>query len=202
MTSSADRATRIADVILFWNIAQHFYPYFGDSSDWLAALRHALARAAIDPNAHSFHGTMTTLAAQLHDGHAWVTGEGQDSTLTLPVAWDWVEGRLVITQVLEEEPAAGPHRGDVVLSIDGESVAQRLAEVEPLISAATPQRMRWGALLPLARGTGRDSVVLELRDPGGTRHRVTLGRKVDPRRFRWDRPDRAEPVNDFETLAS
>ena len=38
--SGNDRGTRLADVILFWNVAQHFYPYFDVvGTDWLAQLQ-------------------------------------------------------------------------------------------------------------------------------------------------------------------
>jgi C-terminal processing protease CtpA/Prc len=192
--SSHERSTRLADVILFWNIAQHFYPYFDVvGTDWPGALRQALRRAASDSDAHAFHETLCRLLAALHDGHAWVQDPNPEAPLTLPLVWDWVEDRLVITQA-DDATAGGPRRGDIVLSIDGETVAERMLEVEPLIGAATPQRMRWGALLPLARGAGGDSVVLELQSPTGVSRRVQLGRAVDLRRFGWDRPDKVADV--------
>src|SRR5262249_34588621 len=38
-----DRSTRLADVILAWNLFQHFYPYFDAiETDWPAVLRESL----------------------------------------------------------------------------------------------------------------------------------------------------------------
>ncbi len=188
--SGNERATRIADVVLFWNVAQHFYPYFDVvGADWPGALRSALQRAAADPDAGSFHDTLCRLLAALRDGHTWVSDRYEEPPLTLPIAWDWVEDQLVITQVTDST-ANGPRRGDVVRSIDGETVDQRMSEIEPLIGAATPQGMRWGALLPLARGSRQDSVELELQSPAGAIRRVTLGRTVNLKRLGWDRPDK------------
>ena len=46
-----DRATRLADVALGWNILQHFYPYFDVvKTDWPKALKDALTSAATDQN--------------------------------------------------------------------------------------------------------------------------------------------------------
>jgi len=43
--SGNDRATRLADVALAWNILQHFYPYFDVvQTDWPQALRAHLRR--------------------------------------------------------------------------------------------------------------------------------------------------------------
>src|SRR5688572_13129737 len=47
--SGSDRATRLADVALSWNVFQHFYPYFDVvRTDWQVELTKALASAATD----------------------------------------------------------------------------------------------------------------------------------------------------------
>jgi len=172
-----DRAVRLADVIIAWNVFQHFYPYFDVvKTDWPGALTAALTAAAADKDAAAFKSTLRRLVAELHDGHGRVSAG--DSYLPPPVAWDWVEGQLVITRVPDDlgQPVAP---GDVVTAINGKPIRQAIAETEPLISAATPQWLRVRLLSELGAGPANEPLVLEL-DPfaqPGKRHTVELQRK-------------------------
>lgn len=172
-----DRAVRLADVIIAWNVFQHFYPYFDVvKTDWPGALTAALTAAAADKDAAAFNSTLRRLVAELHDGHGRVSAG--DSYLPRPVAWDWVEGQLVITRVPDDlGQSVAP--GDVVTAINGKPIRQAIAETEPLISAATPQWLRVRLLGELGAGPAGEPLVLEL-DPfaqPGKRHTVELQRK-------------------------
>ena len=79
-----DRATRLAGVILFWNVAQHFYPYFDVvGTDWTAQLPVALRRAAEDRDVIAFERTLQRLVARLRDGFF----EDTSSTRSSGVVW-------------------------------------------------------------------------------------------------------------------
>jgi hypothetical protein len=53
--SAEDRAVRLADVVIAWNVFQHFYPYFDVvKTDWAAELPKALRTAATDPGPAEF----------------------------------------------------------------------------------------------------------------------------------------------------
>jgi hypothetical protein len=119
--SAGDRSVRLAAVVIAWNVLQHFYPYFDVVHvDWPQALTTALKSAATDEGPIPF----------------------------LSTGWDWVEGRLVLTDVSH---ASDPtiRRGDAVIAINGQPVNNALAAAEAEISSATPQ---W--LLARALGTG------------------------------------------------
>src|SRR5205807_9456740 len=110
-----DRATRLADVALAWNVFQHFYPYFDVvKTDWPKALRDALTSAANDPNERACLDTLRRMVAQLHDGHGGVYHPSDAAAYTAPVIFGWVEGRLVITDAAAEG-ANGLQPGDIVL---------------------------------------------------------------------------------------
>ncbi|WP_369059087.1 hypothetical protein ABOZ73_15845 [Caulobacter sp. 73W] len=50
-----DRITRIADVIIAWNVPQHFYPYFEQvDTDWLEQLERSLREASEARDAEAF----------------------------------------------------------------------------------------------------------------------------------------------------
>jgi C-terminal processing protease CtpA/Prc len=174
--SGDDRATRLADVALAWNVLQHFYPYFDVVvTDWPMALREALTAAAADPDERAFLATLRRMVAALHDGHGGVhSSRGGDPLGSPPLAWDWIEGRLVVTQVGDGVKDVKP--GDIVRTIDGRPAVEALAEVEALISAATPQWRRHIGLQRLARGAVDSPVVVEVEGADRVPRTVRLRR--------------------------
>jgi len=162
--SGNDRATRLAVVVLAWNVFQHFYPYFDVvDADWPGELRRALARAAEDADESAFIGTLSRLVAALHDGHGGVYESGSlGQTSFPPLGWDWIEGQLVVTGVAAQG-ASGLKPGDVVFEIDGKPAAVAMAEQEAMISAATPQWRRERALGKVAVGSTDSEIALKVR---------------------------------------
>ena len=79
MTTSPSRwsrSTRLASVVLAWNVFQHFYPYFEIvKGNWNDVLVRTLRKAAMDEDERAFLDTLRELVAQLHDGHAIVKEE-------------------------------------------------------------------------------------------------------------------------------
>ena len=174
--SGDDRATRLADVALGWNVLQHFYPYFDVvKTDWPQALKDALTSAATDPNAQAFLITLRRMVAQLHDGHGGVYYPGDLNQFRAPVIFGWIEGRLVITDVASEG-ANGLQPGDIVLRIDGQPSLNALTERETTISGATPQWRRFIAMQVLAAGPKDSEVKLEVQDANGQVRTVSVRR--------------------------
>ena len=182
--SADNRSVRLADVIIAWNVLQHFYPYFDAvHSDWPQALTAALQSAATDDGPVQFLATLRRMIAELHDGHGRVTMIGA-AAVPSPVGWDWVEGRIILTDVSHaSDPAIA--RGDAVISINGRPANEALAAAE--ISSATPQwrlaralgtRLHYTEPLgAIGEGPASEPLILEVepfRRPGTTR-RVTLG---------------------------
>jgi hypothetical protein len=160
--SAANRATRLADVALAWNVLQHFYPYFDVvKTDWAAALPAALKSAATDRDESAFLDTLQRMIAALHDGHGRVSGPSLLGVGFVPaIAWEWIEDRLVVTYVRDRDLGLKP--GDIVSAIDGKPTPQALADAESLISGATPQWIRFRALQQLALGKKDELLKLEI----------------------------------------
>ncbi|MBW7906327.1 MAG: peptidase S41 [Phycisphaerae bacterium] len=186
--SGNDRASRLAAVILAWNVFQHFYPYFDVAGvSWEDELRKALSAAAQDADERAFLDTLRTMVAALRDGHGNVIHRCDTRHAQLPLAWDWIEDQLVITAVAkasDDEPAPELEPGDVVLAIDGRPAGEALADCQRRVSAATPHFARYRALLDLRRG-----------EPGKATLRI---RRADgePRDVRVAREFRSQPVED------
>jgi hypothetical protein len=189
-----DRATRLADVALAWNVLAHFYPYFDVvQTDWRAELGRALASAATDPSAEAFTGTLRRMVAALHDGHGSVAGPEPSGAAALPVLWGWIENRLVITTVAPAG-AQGLAAGDVVETIDGRPSLEVIAGLERLISAATPQWARVRALNELRAGPAGSAVALAVRtapsQQNTERRTVTLERTTAAATLAEARPEK------------
>lgn len=173
--SGNDRSTRLADVVILWNVLQHSYPYFDVvQTDWPAALADGLHGAAVAPDERAFHTTLRRMVAALHDGHGFVGHPSENRFYMLPLAWDWIEEELVITRA--GAGAAGAKAGDVVVSIDGVPGAKAVLGAGLLVSGATPGWIRYTALNELRLGESAGPVVLELRDPLGALRSVQVSR--------------------------
>ncbi|HEV8581842.1 MAG TPA: S41 family peptidase [Thermoanaerobaculia bacterium] len=177
LPSGNDRTTRLAAVALAWNVFQHFYPYFDVvEADWPAELRRALASAATDPDERAFLATLRGMVAALQDGHGNVYLSSQEAAGQLPLFWEVIEGRLVVTQIGE---GAGDLRpGDVVLSLDGRPVEQALSEAEKLVSGATPGWRRWRVVSRLTRGKRGETMRIDARHTDGETFTATLTRSL------------------------
>jgi C-terminal processing protease CtpA/Prc len=193
--SGNDRATRLADVAIAWNIFQHFYPYFDVvQTDWPKALRDALTSAANDPNERAFLDTLRRLVAQLHDGHGGVYHPSDIAAYTAPVIFGWVEGRLVITDVAADG-ANGLQPGDVVLKVDGKPSLEALADRETLISGATPQWRRYIALNQLRAGVKDSEIKLEVQTQNGPVRSLSLRRNLQAQDLKETRPPKVQELN-------
>jgi C-terminal processing protease CtpA/Prc len=170
---ASDRATRLAAVIVAWNVFQHFYPYFDVvGTDWMTELPRRLGEAAVDDGPAAFHATLRRLVYQLHDGHGAVLHAGEDLSRVAPWLWERVEGKLAITQV-SELCACDLAPGDVVTAIDGVPTEQAFATAGALMSSATEQFRSFLVLQRLRAGPegGRRTLRVERN---GAAHDVTV----------------------------
>jgi len=146
---ATDRATRLATVVIGWNVLEHFYPYFDVvDGDWSAALRRSLGDAATNIDEVAVLGTLRRLAASLHDGGARVIHEKDPRAWVLPLRLAWIDDQLVVRAVNEGSPFAP---GDVVESIDGKPVDELREKLQEEISGATPQWIRQRLALEIVR---------------------------------------------------
>lgn len=160
-----DRSSRLAVVMLAWNVLQHFDPSLATGGvaravAWRNALTVALGEAAESTGAESLVDVLRRMVAVTNDGQATVVAAGDRRTFGLPLHWDWIEGRLVVTQA--GAGASGLRPGDVVTRIEGREVRSELNAAEAEAAAATPQWRRWRALASLALGGRGEPVRLDV----------------------------------------
>jgi C-terminal processing protease CtpA/Prc len=137
--SANDRATRIADVVIAWNVFRHFYPYFDVAkTDWDAVLPVAMRGAAAAKDGAEFQNTLLEMVASLKDGHGRVTYSAMRPRGHVPATAAWIENQYIVTWSSTAELAPG----DAIVAIDGKPAAAVLEEMEKSISGATPQWKR------------------------------------------------------------
>jgi C-terminal processing protease CtpA/Prc len=133
----------IADVVVAWNVLQHFWPYWDAVPvDWSAELDTALRDAVHDRSVDDHIATLQRLAAAAPDAHARIGCPGKRHQAMPPFAVDVVEGRIVVTASADSRIVPG----DVIVSVNGRPADVQLNEYEALASGS-PQfrtvRARW-----------------------------------------------------------
>ncbi|MGB6866642.1 MAG: S41 family peptidase [Candidatus Aminicenantaceae bacterium] len=161
---SADNVfVRLADVVIAWNILQHFYPYFDVVDvDWDLELTNTLREALNNTNEEDFFYTLSRLVAKLQDGHGNVYHKVFMEQAGLPLKVDWVEDQVVVTA---SEDSDHFQRGDIILNIDGKQAEQTLLDAEKFISGS-PQWKRYKSLIRF--GYGKKGTLAKLEVLRGT----------------------------------
>jgi len=180
--TAEDEALRLGDVVIAWNVFQHFYPYFDVvDTDWDAVLTATLADALDDETTEDFYETLRRLMAALHDGHGRVDHPMLREKAYLPFRVDWIEDQVVVVAATDSTPV---RRGDVIVSVDGRPAEALLRQEEALYSGS-PQWKRVQALLQFARGREGSDVDLVVRREGLEQslrvRRERRGHLVEPR---------------------
>jgi C-terminal processing protease CtpA/Prc len=174
--SAEDRATRLAGVIIAWNVFQHFYPYFDVvKTDWPAELPKALRTAATHSGTDEFETTLGRLVAALKDGHGSVLPPRPRPILVPPLTLGWIEDQFVVTRV-QKGRSEGIAPGDRILKIDGKPIDRAAAEARSVISGATEQWIRWRlvSVLSTCNSTARMTLEIEPYLSPGTAKTVDL----------------------------
>ena len=184
-----NRAVRLADVVITWNIFQHFYPYFAvTDSHWSAALPEALRTAYPNQSGTDFLRTLRRLTAYLHDGHVRVTDyrSSRWPIYRLPIEWEWVQDKLVITRVVGDSLPL--QRGDIVTTINGQPAAAYFQTAEQYISAATPGWLHYRAAYETTAGQAGTVAQLQVQNEAGTTRSVRLQYSLAPNQLTADAP--------------
>lgn len=154
-----DVALRVADVVVAWNVFQHFYPYFDVVEvDWDAVLTEGLQRALVPRTHGEFKRDLEWLVAQIEDGHGRVTGPGSAPTGRLPASFERIERRVVVVAAAED---SGLQRGDVITHLDG-TAAELLLEQEAERFSGSVQWREFRALGELGRGAPGETMRVDL----------------------------------------
>ncbi|MFT5283870.1 MAG: hypothetical protein ACI8TQ_000020 [Planctomycetota bacterium] len=169
--SASDRSTRIATVILAWNAIQHFAPKLGeDDIKWEAALETAIVSAVEDDTEEGFLSTLRKMAATLADGLVRFDHRSEWRVNNIPICWDWVEGKLIVTRISDSaDSQIGLNPGDAVLQIGGRSADEMFLERCGEFSGASQRAVRELALISMRRLKALEPVKMRINSARGKR---------------------------------
>jgi C-terminal processing protease CtpA/Prc len=143
-TPFPDLEHRILALVRFWNVIHFFYPYLDLLDEqWDGVLVQMIPRFEEARNEREYVLAVRELTAEVQDSHVVVFGTTTANTLfgaaTFPFQFQMLDGQPVVTGIVDDETRnAGLAVGDVLVSIDGESLANRAQGLTRYIAAATP----------------------------------------------------------------
>lgn len=134
-TDPPDTDTRLADVVVAWNVFRHFYPYWAEAGvDWDARLPSQLELAHAATTRKAQGDALRDLVAGARDGHGRVVDPQTRGWARLPIQLGILDDRLLVT--------ASSLPGDIPVAaalstIDGKPAAERMADAMRLVSGTT-----------------------------------------------------------------
>lgn len=162
-TTANDVNVQLADVIIAWNVFQHFYPYFDvTDTDWEQQLIGALQGALTDQTADDFYVTLSRMLASLHDGHIWLHHPSQNKSAGLPFLVDWVDDKVVVTHSRHKHISPG----DIIRTLDGVPAEEIVRSQMELISGS-PQHARFLSLRLFGAGKPDTQATVEVLGEDG-----------------------------------
>ena len=157
--SGNDENVRLGDVVIAWNVFQHFYPYFDVVEvDWDEVLTGSLERALVGRTEEDLFRTLSWLVARLDDGHGGVYHALQSRLGRPPFRVEWVENKAVVTASRHESFK----RGDIIQAVDGRSVADIIREDEDYLSGSRQWR-RYKAMSQFGLGPAGTKATARVR---------------------------------------
>lgn len=187
--STDDESLRLANIIITWNVFQHFYPYF-DVVDvnWDQVLTAALQKTLQNQTPDDFLETLQWMVAQLQDGHGVVTCQNTMRFHKPPVRVDELEGKIVVTASQIDEIQIG----DIIKSVDGIPASEELNKRIELVSGS-PQLRKYRALNMFAAGNRENQALFELEKISGDSEKLETARSSYANLFR--------PIPEFDYSA-
>ncbi|MGH7470652.1 MAG: S41 family peptidase, partial [Longimicrobiales bacterium] len=145
-----DGDIRLLALYRFWNIIEYWFPYRDlIEEDWDAVLGAFVPELWQANEASAYRRSMMALIARVHDTHAnlWSSLDVRPpvGTHRLPVTVRFIEGRAVVTGLLNQAPGLGSgfRVGDVIERIDGQRVDSLTAAWARYYAASNqPTRLR------------------------------------------------------------
>lgn len=166
--------TRLQNFDRLWQAIDQRYPYFAEKGiDWQAArdqYRPLVAQAADDAG---YHAVTAAMLAGLKDGHT----EVESDLLWAPRFGnvEEIEGQAVIAITGPSAKAAGLQRGDILLTIEGQAIEERIAALPAqLRSGSTSWNARRSAFEHLLDVPASKKLAVTVRGMDGTDRAVMI----------------------------
>jgi hypothetical protein len=174
---------RLLALYRVWNVIARFYPYLSLIDDWEPVLAEFVPRFAAATTTDAYAAVLLELGTRVPDGHTFLSGHPSVARLlrgeaALDVELRWIEGQAVVTAVTAPAAqAAGLAVGDVVVAVDGEPMAARVARLLPYTSAST-EATRYRNVMGYVLGGPAGDAVLTVEDAKRARRELRIARSA------------------------
>ena len=176
---------RLLAVYRLWGILDNFNPY-KELADrrWDEALTTFIPRVLAARDELEYARAIAAMAALTQDSHVRVSGS-RALTKYLgevgpPVYVRYIEGRPVVTRVVDEVAAPGLAPGDEIVSVDGEDVAARARRIEECITFSTTASRNGVVAARLLAGDPGTAARIAIRGADGRTREVEVKRPSKP----------------------
>lgn len=166
-----DLDTRLAGIVVAWNVFRHFYPYWNDIDvDWDSRLRPHLEAAHAASSRTAYRDALRALVHDTRDGHGAVIDKVvKQARAPLPILLGVIEDQVVVTASERPEIPAGT----VIPEIDGAPAMERVSALSRL-HAGSSQWRTFRALRELAIGPKGGALNLTIGDESSGTRQVSL----------------------------
>jgi C-terminal processing protease CtpA/Prc len=168
-----------------WTVIYYFFAYRElMPGDWDAALLEALPRLAAARDSLEYNFAIADFYRYLRDGHGSIRSAVLAAHLgnaRAPLAVRFIEDQAVVAGCAVDSlcRSAGVVRGDIVLAIDGEPVADRVRRLSRLTRASNDWTERHYIANSMLRGPADGNMTLKLRTADRREKTVTLPLRRD-----------------------
>ncbi|MEL6305465.1 MAG: S41 family peptidase [Bacteroidota bacterium] len=181
-----DPSVRLGNIINTYNVFQHFYPHMDVVGvDWENELTNALSRSLTDSTGQDHYVTLEKFTAPLKDAHIYVNFPSDIERYAPRITWEWVEDKLIITNVLDHEIPL--EIGDIVTHVNGVDSKAHFKEVESRISAGTKGWLDYKAKTKSLLGKRNSSIILKVNGREISLKRESLAYNEPPRQSTYEK---------------
>lgn len=181
----SDKAVRVADVTVRWNIVRHFYPYYEeDSLDWDNRLERYMQKAVQMAGVNTFeslvswYDTLCRFMNPVKDGHMFVRRDMNVSGIMstyLPEFYAEAETKVVNDTLLVRMGTDSKQPWRILNAVNGQQASERLRYCRQITNAATEvHRDKMAAEKMLSSAEYGTPFVIQTVDASGQTHEDTL----------------------------
>ena len=185
-----------------WRAVRDNYPYFDlKGVDWNAVYARYRPQVESAQTDDAYFAAIAHMLAELNDGHTELSSPWPDMACYGNLIE--IEGLAVVNRLGPTAEAAGLSRGDVVQRVNGRTIDEAIAQLDPrLRDGSTPWQRRSTALFYLLCAVPDQPIVLDIETANGERREVTLTPSSAPPPPQTTPADQAKPLVTSERLSS
>lgn len=163
-----DEGVRLLGAFRFWNAYEYFSPNVDITrTDWDQALRNAIEDMLAAEDQTGYERALGRLTAQTGDNHVMLETPGLSflrfyGSYWLPCTFLSIDGEVVVESVPADCTALQP--GDVLLAVDGMTMADRIAELSGYFPLPEPDKFVNALSYPLVTAADETSRITLRRD--------------------------------------